>query len=579
MSLPKISIHRAFFLLVLAALCSMAFASSGNNAVPYIDSPLVPTSIKSGGSGFTLTVNGAGFVSGSVVNWNGSPRATTFVSNAQLTASILATDIAVKGTASITVSSPAPGGGSSNVVFLPVLNQVQTIVMAGQSVSASETAEAVGDFNGDGRLDLATMVLGGSGIEVFLGNGNGTFQTPILVSTDGSCGAGNLVAADFNGDGIVDLAQGCGGAFLLLGNGDGTFQSPISIPLPGVTNVFPVAAGDFNHDGNLDLAVADANSLGTYSGQISIVFGNGDGTFQSATSYPLGTVGDLGMFLTVGDFNNDGQLDLAVASTASNAVAILLNNGVGTFEVLPAITVEAPESLAAAALQPSGKLDLVVGGRSSNVYVLPGNGDGTFGSPVGYGLPTQSMGGLALGDFNGDGALDVAVPTYNSTTQANTISILLGNARGGFRSVINLHTSVLESDTLVAGDFNGDGWLDLAVGSAFGSTSLYLQTPLAAQASPVSLNFAAQVVGTTSSPQQVQLTNTGEMPLRISGIHTKGDFSQTNNCGSSLAVRASCTVSVVFAPTKVGLRKGQLTFGDNASNSPQLVALSGTGTN
>ncbi len=388
------------------------------------------------------------------------------------------------------------------------------------------------------------------------------------------------MAADFNGDGILDLAQGCGGVTVLLGNGDGTFGTPMSVSLPGIEEVFGVAVGDFNHDGNLDLAVANTDSLSTYAAQLSIVFGNGDGTFQSAiTTYPLGTTADQGMFLTVGDFNNDSQLDLAVASTASSAVSMLLSNGDGTFQVLPAITVEGPESLAAADFNLDGNLDLVVGGRSSKVNVLSGNGDGSFAPPVGYKMPTQSMGGLAVGDFNGDGILDVAVPTYNPSTQANTISILLGNAKGGFKSVMNLSTSVSESNVLVAGDFNGDGWLDFALGSAFGSTSLYLQTPLAVAVSPASLSFAAQKVGTTSAPQQVQLSNTGEMPIRISGIHTKGDFAETSNCGSTLAVRATCSVSVTFTPTGTGTRKGQLTFGDNATNSPQLVALSGTGTN
>jgi hypothetical protein len=574
MFITRISIRALSFLLVGAAcLCGVAFAGSGNNAVPYVDASLVPASIKPGGSGFTLTVNGAGFVSSSVVNWNGSTRVTTFVSNTQLIASILAADIASKGTASITVSSPPPGGGSSNVVFFPILNTVRIITGAEQVVSDAVSSQVVADFNHDGKLDLVG-VASGYDVEVFLGKGDGSFQTPISVS--GGCN-GSLIAADFNGDGNTDLAQLCGnGLQIFLGNGDGTFQSPM--PTGSFGAVFAVAAGDFNHDGNIDLAVADTDSLSTYAGEVSILLGNGNGTFQSPTHFALGTFAQLGMFIIVSDFNNDGSLDLAVASQSSNAVSILLGNGDGTFQVMAAVSVGfSPNTLAAADFNVDGRMDLVMASRDPDVFVLLGNGDGTFASPVGYRVPAPSLGGLSIGDFNGDGIIDVAVSTYSSSS--TTISVLLGKGDGTFKPASNLGNALLETNTLNVGDFNGDGWLDFVVGSAFGATNVYLQAPFAASVQPGSLKFAAQKVGTSSSPQQVWLSNTGEMTLRISGIRTKGEFTQTNNCGLSVPVRGTCTVYVTFTPTETGTRKGQLTFGDSATNSPQLVALTGTGTN
>src|SRR5204862_8296925 len=136
-----------------------------------------PDAIPPGGPRFTLTVNGTGFVSGSVVNWNGSARATTFVSSSQLTATVLASDIATASTASVTVINPSPGGGTSNVVFFP-------ITLPTSSVSLSRSDYATGfpflmmtaDFNGDNELDLATANQASNTVSVLLGNGDGTFQ-------------------------------------------------------------------------------------------------------------------------------------------------------------------------------------------------------------------------------------------------------------------------------------------------------------------------------------------------------------------------------------------------------------------
>src|ERR1019366_3042856 len=150
----------AFTLITL--LATALFGQS--NPVPFVNQPLVPTTVAPGSSGFTLTVNGTGFVSGSVVNWNGSPRATTFVSASKLKAAIPAADIATNGTATVTVVNPAPGGGTSNRAFVP-----------GSSPATGDcpSSVAVGDFNGDGILDLAVANDCSNTISMLLGDGTG----------------------------------------------------------------------------------------------------------------------------------------------------------------------------------------------------------------------------------------------------------------------------------------------------------------------------------------------------------------------------------------------------------------------
>ena len=277
------------------------------NPVPFVNQPLIPSAIAPGGPTFTLTVNGTGFVSGSVIQWNGTALSTTFVSGSRLTATVPGSDIATASTASITVSSPTPGGGTSKVVFFPV-SEPTTLQFTGFPYPVNGTLPVtvppiVADFDRDGKLDFAVNQCPGDScdIGVFLGGGMGTFQL-----LDSSAQGGNWVAAgDFNADGKLDLAvTGCGPPgtcrlFVLLGNGDGTFSNT------GAEQTLPYASvqfaiGDFNGAGKLDVAVAAA------TGGIEAFLGNGDGSFQNALTSSAGTFG----VVEVGDFNGDGKLDL-----------------------------------------------------------------------------------------------------------------------------------------------------------------------------------------------------------------------------------------------------------------------------
>ena len=313
---------------------------------------------------------------------------------------------------------------------------------------------AAGDFNGDGRLDLAVNEANG-GIQVLLGNGDGTFQdgqqyeavsTPVALAT-----------GDFNQDGNLDLAAADGVAnqvSILLGNGDGTFQPPVDYAVGDDPEA--IVAADFNGDGRLDVATADAGSS-----EVSILLGNGDGTFSPAESYPVGDDPDA---LVAGDFTGNGILDLAVANAGSNTVSILLGNGDGTFQ--PAVTYPVgsePVSIVAGAFTATKILDLAVLNEVSlSISVLLGNGDGTFQPATDYvGTSPDYTYALSMvaGDFTGNGIIDLAT----TSIAYDELSIVMGNGDGTFQAPIDVEPvdPVPYQDGIVAGDFIGNGTLDL----------------------------------------------------------------------------------------------------------------------
>jgi hypothetical protein len=572
---------------VVGCLLLLTLTNTGvalaQNPVPLLNQPLVPAAVAPGGSGFTLTVNGSGFVSGSIVHWNGIALATTFISKSRLKAAVLSSDIAKPGTASITVVNPGPGDGTSNVIFFEVAPARASIALSAPTVfsvgaGSYPVSVVVGDFNRDGKLDLAVANWASNNVSVLLGNGDGTLGAAV------NYGAGSnphsVAVGDFNGDGKLDLAvanAGSGNVSVLLGNGDGTFRAAVSYG----TGLTPesVAVGDFNGDGKLDLVVASDSSGNV--GIVSVLLGNGDGTFQAAVDYGTGfgpsSVG-------VGDFNGDGKLDLAVANFVGGNVSVLLGNGDGTFRAAVSYwTGSTPESVAVGDFNGDGKLDLAVASDSSGnvgiVSVLLGNGDGTFQAAINYGTGLGPR-SVAVGDFNRDGKLDIAVANENS----GNVSVLLGNGDGTFQAAANYGAGYGSGGpvSIAVGDFNDDGRLDLAVAEGYGSpfVSVLLQVPTVSL-STTSLNFPYQVVGTRSAAQSVTLTNTSDFTLMISSIAVTGtnatDFSQTHSCGSSLPPGGECGITVTFVPTKLGPRMASLTITDNAAGTPQAIALSGTG--
>jgi FG-GAP-like repeat/Abnormal spindle-like microcephaly-assoc'd, ASPM-SPD-2-Hydin len=531
------------FIAAVVVLCTVFAAAQ----VPLVDEALNPASRAPGSPAFSLTVYGSGFTSAAVVKWNGSPRLTEVISTHELIATIQASDVLVGQTASITVANQGSGGGTSNVVYFPVTVKSVAVGMSGTAVlSTTQRWQVVGDFNGDGSLDVAWPDDKYT-LKVSLGNGDGTFKPAISSGTLFV----PLAQGDFNNDGKLDLlGWNDTGVAIMLGNGDGTFKLKSTVPNYGSPIVAAVA--DFSQDGNLDVVVTgdETNEWG-----FDVCLGKGDGTFSSCSNYGGN---ENYASVTVGDFNGDGLVDVAVVGY-SNAwlLYVYLGNGDGSFQTPLTIWVDGPVSIAAADMNHDGKLDLV----TSDVCILLGNGDGTFVQSA----CNFASGGPSIGDFNGDGNLDVV---------SSPVDVLLGAGNGQFLSTFDFRLGYFSGVGSV-GDFNNDGHLDLF----YGSGEMVYQIPI--NLSPSSLSFANQKVGTVSSPKAATLINVGWSALSLSNIRISGtdasQFTETNNCGTKLAAKASCKISVSFAPTQAGSLTGSLTLNYTGLGSPQTVALSGTG--
>lgn len=514
-------------------------------------------------------------------------------------------------------------GGPSADIFVLLGNGDGTFKQQVVYAGASDKLLSF-DVNGDGQLDL--LGIGSSGVTpavyVLLGDGDGTFANQKIYTTGVT--PVDLGVADFNHDDIPDLAivnQNCptypcppGYVSILLGLGDGSFQANKNYVVGEVP--WPIGIGDFNHDNSPDIAVANHAD-----GTVSILLANGDGTFQMHTDYSAGDY-SIPSSLAIGDFNRDNNPDLVMTigngDTSPRGFAVLLGNKDGSFQA-PSdhISSDAQTSVVAADFNGDGILDLAA---LDGIYisVLIGNGDGTFQSEQHYPIGNGGVQFLKAGDFNGDNKMDLVAGGFLGG------SIILGNGDGTFQPPIPFSAGGFG---LATGDFNGDGKLDLftpgnvllgngdgtfnrwpgpdinvmaAPASAdvnkdgtldivalsqsllnvgyVGGAVIYLNLPAIALF-PDHLAFPPQVIGTTSDPMTLLVSNPTLIPLRITGISADGEFSETSDCPinpETLAAGANCKVNVTFTPMGKGKRTGSIQLKDNSPGERQTITLTGT---
>ncbi len=382
-----------------------------------------------------------------------SALAQTTPTTVSLTSSTNPAKFGLPVTLTATLSSSAATG---KVTFYSGTDILETVPIASGKAVLSTIALPFGSqslyayYGGDGTFAPSKSAVLQLTVNTAPGYG---FQPVVSYPTEPAA----ITAADFNGDGIPDLAVVPDSPYpsvsVFIGKGDGSFQPAVSYPINGSPE--SIAAGDLNGDGHMDLVA------GFYSGnEISVLLGNGDGTFQSPVIYPAGS----GPFyqVAVADLNGDGNADLIALNYDGEDVTVLIGNGDGTFQPpLPQNSGNYPNSIAIGDFNGDGNADLAIGGdplfyTDEPFTVLLGNGNGTFQAPQSYGPGDL----VTLADFNGDGITDVALANYSPSQ----VIVLLGNGNGTFQAPL---TYPLESgpEAIAVGDFNGDGRADLVLGS------------------------------------------------------------------------------------------------------------------
>jgi hypothetical protein len=475
----------------------------------------------------------------------------------------------------------------------------QTNQIYAYSASLVTNNLATADFNGDGFPDTAQSLSGGANgmVGINLGSSHGALGTASLV-TASTC-ANNLVewvaAGDVNGDGKPDLVAtlqdatfaGCQNntVAVMLGLGTGKFRAASYYATSATAQEGIVYLVDLNGDGKLDIVTENAN------GTISVLLNKGNGTYKPGTLITsISAINGLGLYLAFADFNGDGKMDIAAATGANQAaIYVLAGNGNGTFgSVVTTSLAYYPISLAAGDINKDGKQDLFVttavngcSASSSGYAFLKGNGDGTFTGGSLNCLPNQGPRVPIVTDLNGDGKLDAVIPYAAGPDPIIGPIILQGKGDGTFLNS-PLYYSGESAISAVSADFNGDGQPDVALVNAAlfqpSFISVMFNSSQPVSISPLTVNYGSVTVATKKAAT-VLLTNNQKKSLAITSITLggtdPGDFTETSTCGANRKPGWDCTITVTFDPTATGARTATLSIQDAVGT--QIVQLNGTG--
>lgn len=429
------------------------------------------------------------------------------------------------------------------------------------------------DFNGDGKLDLAGS--GAQSADVMLGNGDGSFQPK--VSYPVADWTQHLAAGDFNSDGKTDLVITINnpqiGLALLSGNGDGTFNAPVNFPNTSGFDSPSVVAADLNNDGKLDVAVmhtvACYNAPCVAASTISVMLGNGDGTFQPTQELPGGRTQYA---MTSGDFNRDGIKDLAIGGS-NTELHILLGKGDGTFNRLPMMTLipggdlfSACNDVDIADFNRDTIQDLVIplGNGYGNVILL-GNGDGTFRQSFRIiENATQAPYNLALADYNGDGLQDIA--RAMGFGNLGWMEIANGNGDGTFQAPVAYLKPTTVNSTggiyITASDFNADGKPDIALEISGAGNSL---------------NILTNSTGNTPPPSTITLSALALNPVVVTGGNSvTGTVTLSARAQTATVVRLSSNSARATVPASITVPAGASSVNFTVTTTQVSAATSAT---